>query len=115
MPHKYLFSSYVSAYKLDLDASETTIDKPVQLILVVCSRLLMTSNTPSIVYTPVLNYDGERYTDGTGYNLKLLRADETKNHTLGRLLAINVYNFILNSFSKLFIQVIRHTGTFSHY
>ena len=54
------------------------------LNLVVCSRTLMVSNTPSSVYTPVLNYDGERFTDGTGYNLKLLHESQAENHILGR-------------------------------
>ena len=45
---------------------------------------MMITNTPSSVYTPILNYDGKRYTDGTGYNLKLLPGNET-GHTLGKL------------------------------
>ena len=70
----------------------------------------MISNTPSIVYTPVLNYDGERYTDGTGYNLKLLRADQDKNHTLAWSLDrktkkdIDTIPFYINSVNEELLQ-----------
>ena len=46
---------------------------------------MMVRNTPSSVYTPILNYDGKRYTDGAGYNLKLMGESEAENHTLGKL------------------------------
>ena len=66
---------------------------------------MMVRNTPSSVYTPILNYDGKRYTDGTGYNLKLMGESEAEIHSLGKLeqpcKVIGLFLFLIK-FSSLF-------------